>query len=295
MNQQENSPSETEPVTVEKRMFWTIDRIVIYAVLAIAVVVALNDYRVRSQWESDFAELDMAVTMVKTPSTSDTDNNVDSTLVDSIRSGASVSNWMTERGYAIDDLHSSETENVFYRSSGIRTFYITVDIYSNGQIRSTYREGFYAWNGKPGIEKGDHAGEVTGGGGSQGGSPRASAGGGDGGEQRGGGGRSFDPEAMFTERDLDKDGFLSGDEISERMQSRVEAMDEDEDGDISKDEFVKAMAAMVAARQQSSGGGGSEAGMMELPDDPYIDGVMPDPNALPEEVDKQNDVDPANR
>lgn len=294
MTQQENSPSETEPVTVEKGGFWTIDRIVIYAVLAIAVVVALNDYRVRSQWESDFAELDMAVTMVKTPSTLDTDNNVDSTLVDSIRSGAGVSNWMTERGYAIDDLHSSETENVFYKSSGIRTFYITVDIYSNGQIRSTYREGFYAWNGKPGIEEEDHAGEVTDGGGSQGGSPRVNVGGG-GGEQRGGGGRSFDPEAMFAERDKDKDGFLSGDEISNRMQSRVKTMDEDEDGDISKDEFVKAMAAMVAARQESSGGGGSEAGSMELPDDPYVDGVLPDPNALPEEVDKQNDVDPANR
>ncbi|MBT5125549.1 MAG: hypothetical protein HOM32_13215, partial [Planctomycetaceae bacterium] len=51
------------------------------------------------------------------------------------------------------------------------------------------------------------------------------------------------------------DGLLSGSEISERMQSRVAEMDEDKDGAISKDEFVKAMTAMMAARRQSGGGG----------------------------------------
>jgi DNA-directed RNA polymerase subunit M/transcription elongation factor TFIIS len=77
--------------------------------------------------------------------------------------------------------------------------------------------------------------------------------GGEGGRQ-GFGERRFDPEAIFTERDKDKNGFLSDDEISERMQSRVEAMDEDKDGAISKEEFLKAMQRLRASRQ---GGGGS--------------------------------------
>lgn len=283
MNQQDNSNSETDPATVSKKTFWTIDRIVIYAVLAIAVVISLNDYRVRGQWESDFTNVDMAVTMAKTPTTLD-GNNVDSALVEAIRSGAGVSNWMTKRGYEMDDSHSSETELVFYKSSGIRTFYVNVDIYPDGQIRSIYREDFYAWNRKPDVVKENSASEVTGREGSQGGPQTANAGGGSG--QRSGGGRSLDPQMIFAERDKDKNGFLSGDEISERMRSRVVALDEDKDGAISKEEFVKAVAAMVSARQQNSGGGGSEAGLMEVPDDPYANGVIPDPNALPEEVGK---------
>lgn len=284
MNQTDSNPIQTDPAAVEKKAFWTLDRVVIYTVLAIAAVVALNDYRVRGQWESDFAELDIAVTVAETPMTLDA-GNVDSTLVESIRSGDGLSNWMTDRGYEVDDSHSSETENVFFKSSGIRTFYVNVDIYPNGRVRSTYREAFYAWNVKPGVEKRDLTSKVTVGDGSPGGQERVSAGGGGG--QRNGEGRSFDPEAMFTERDMDKDGFLSGDEISERMQSRVEALDEDKDGAISKNEFLASMQRFRASRQGGGGGGGGpEVGSIEFPDDPYADGAIPDPNALPEEVDQ---------
>jgi hypothetical protein len=63
-------------------------------------------------------------------------------------------------------------------------------------------------------------------------------------------------------------------------------MDEDEDGAISKDEFLKAIAAIAAARRQSSGGG--EDAIMQLPDDPYEQGELgfPDNNALPADVEK---------
>ena len=57
MNELESSPTVADEPATEKKGFWTIDRIVIYSVLAVAVVVALNDYRVRSRWESDFSEL----------------------------------------------------------------------------------------------------------------------------------------------------------------------------------------------------------------------------------------------
>ena len=89
------------------------------------------------------------------------------------------------------------------------------------------------------------------------------------GENEGGqdtGRRSFDPAQIFADRDEDMDGLLSGSEISERMQSRVAEMDEDKDGAISKDEFVKAMTAMMAARRQSGGGGQRGGGDTERPE-----------------------------
>ena len=56
------------------------------------------------------------------------------------------------------------------------------------------------------------------------------------------------------------DGLLSGDEISERMQSRVEQMDENEDGAISKEEFLAAMQRFRSSRQGSGGEGGAPRG-----------------------------------
>ena len=73
----------------------------------------------------------------------------------------------------------------------------------------------------------------------------------DGGED--GGRRNFDPESIFAERDKDKDGFLSGDEISERMRTRMAAIDEDKDGAISKDEFLAAMRRSRSSRQGRGG------------------------------------------
>ncbi|MFK7738099.1 MAG: EF-hand domain-containing protein [Pirellulaceae bacterium] len=71
----------------------------------------------------------------------------------------------------------------------------------------------------------------------------------------GGGGASSggrpDPDAMFSERDADEDGKLSGDEISGRMADRVDEIDTDGDGSISKDEFMTAIENMRAQREGS--------------------------------------------
>jgi hypothetical protein len=297
MDEQETSPIEADSVVAEKKGFWTIDRIITYSVLSIAVIVALNDYRVRNKWESDFEELFDAVTVVNTPGIMDADN-ADAALVQTIRSGTGVSGWMADRGYAVDDSQSSEFELVFSTSSGIRTFFVNVDIRRSGkegqrreEIILVSRDDFYAWNARPGNEKETMVSENAGGAGSGGEQQTANMGGGEG--QRGGGGRSFDPEQIFADRDKDKDGLLSGDEISERMQPRIEEIDEDQDGAISKDEFLKAIAAVMASRQQRGGGsgvggGGGEAEMMSLPDDPYEQGELgfPDANALPEDIEK---------
>ncbi|HUG67728.1 MAG TPA: EF-hand domain-containing protein [Pirellulaceae bacterium] len=89
-----------------------------------------------------------------------------------------------------------------------------------------------------------------------GGGPGGPGGDGPGGEGGGpGGGRGFDPEAMFAERDVDGDGKLTGDEISERMRESLEAIDTDGDGAISKDEFLARMS-QVRGRGGRGGSGG---------------------------------------
>jgi hypothetical protein len=100
----------------------------------------------------------------------------------------------------------------------------------------------------PGMEQ--YGGAGPGGGGPGGGGP---GGGGP------GGGGSFDPEAMFAERDADGDGKLTGDEISERMREGLEATDTDGDGAVSKDEFVARMS-QVRGRGGRGGPGGERPG-----------------------------------
>jgi hypothetical protein len=70
---------------------------------------------------------------------------------------------------------------------------------------------------------------------------------GGGGASAGGGG--MNPDELFARRDADSNGKLEGDEISERMQSRVDELDKDGDKAISKEEFVAGMA------NRPSGGG----------------------------------------
>lgn len=68
----------------------------------------------------------------------------------------------------------------------------------------------------------------------------------------GGGRGQFDPEAFFKQRDLDGDGKLSGDEISDRMRQRLDQIDTDKDGAVSLEEFLK--------RRENGGGRGRRGG-----------------------------------
>ena len=298
MSDQENSDGAVQDIDKPQR-FWTADRVVIYLLLIVAVVAGLNDYRVRTGWESDFDDLDAAVTAYKNPTLLKSDDQYDQSLVDTLQLNDGVDQWLEDKGYTLDADRSDATERVFVTSSGLRQFWVVVDYMQMGQdetlvrkVTSVSREQYYLWEELPETEEGSGRGDLAGSSGGPGDAPMASmGGGGSGGGQ--GGGRSFDPEAFFAERDEDGDGLLAGDELSERMRGGLEQTDTDKDGAVSLDEFLAAIARMRASRSQGGGGGGGgggglsgQAGLMQLPDDPFAEGGEGelDPNLSAEEV-----------
>ena len=83
------------------------------------------------------------------------------------------------------------------------------------------------------------------------------------GGQPGAGGPGMGKEMMarmFEQRDADKDGKLSGDEIPERMRENVARVDENGDGAIDKAEMEKAMAKMAERGGNGRGAKGDKDG-----------------------------------
>ena len=76
---------------------------------------------------------------------------------------------------------------------------------------------------------------------------------------------------MFEQRDADKDGKLSGDEIPERMRENVSRVDENGDGAIDKSEMEKAMAKMGDRAGQMRGGKGDKDGAGVKPKRPPVE------------------------
>jgi Ca2+-binding EF-hand superfamily protein len=76
---------------------------------------------------------------------------------------------------------------------------------------------------------------------------------------------------MFEQRDVDKDGKLSGDEIPERMQQNLSRMDENGDAAIDKSEMDKAMAKMGDRAGQVRGSKGDKDGAGVKPKRPSAD------------------------
>lgn len=110
---------------------------------------------------------------------------------------------------------------------------------------------------------GGGGGQGAGGGGGgrpAGGGGGAAFGGGGGGGQGGQGGQQRDPDAiiesLFTRADANEDGKLTGDEISERLAERLDSVDSDGNGEVSKEEYTKSLKAMFERRSEQGGGGG---------------------------------------
>lgn len=102
------------------------------------------------------------------------------------------------------------------------------------------------------LSVGEKTGEAAAGGG---------AGQGQGRGGRGGGGRGgFDPTAFFKERDTNGDGKLSGDEIPQQMQGRLDRLDANGDKAISLKEIQDAMQGGGQRGGGQRGGGGKGKG-----------------------------------
>lgn len=67
----------------------------------------------------------------------------------------------------------------------------------------------------------------------------------------------FDPSAIFTRRDTNGDGVLSGDEISEQMKTNLSKFDSNADGKVSKSEFLQAAQKVSAVSSPSSAAQGA--------------------------------------
>lgn len=71
----------------------------------------------------------------------------------------------------------------------------------------------------------------------------------------GGRGGGFDPAQFFNRSDVNGDGKLTGDEISERMRENMDATDTDGDGAISLEEFQERMRSFGGGRRGGRGRG----------------------------------------
>ncbi|MEQ1827746.1 MAG: EF-hand domain-containing protein [Pirellula sp.] len=83
--------------------------------------------------------------------------------------------------------------------------------------------------------------------------PASEGGGGGGRGSGGGGGGGRDPDAIFARMDADSNGKVEGEEISDRLKGRMDQIDTDKDGALSKEEFIAGM-------QSRSRDGGSAGG-----------------------------------
>lgn len=102
-------------------------------------------------------------------------------------------------------------------------------------------------------------GSAGGGGGQRGGGAGRRGGGGGGRGGQGGGRAGFDPMQMFSTQDANADGKLTGDEIPERMRGRLDMIDTNGDGEITKAEMEE-MAKRFGGGGRGGAGGGRPGG-----------------------------------
>ena len=95
-------------------------------------------------------------------------------------------------------------------------------------------------------------------------------------------GGGFDPSAIFDRRDENSDGKLTGEELSGRIADRVEQLDADKNGEISREEFDQGMQNAFSGGGPGGSpsgpggfgggrGGGGEGNRPERPKRPQLD------------------------
>ena len=290
----------------EKASNYLSQRVLIYGVLLIFVVIALNDYRVRTAWENDCQILsDSLIHSKGLPQ-----ENSDQALVEMMTGRKGVDSWLDKRGYKIAEERSGFKLRVYVKNTGLRQFWIVVDYHVGGTkeapVITTINftpESYYFWDivappttiSEPAQPK---AGTIV----DQRASTRMQGGVTTGtGVDSGQGGRSnrsqngrFAPEERFAAMDVNEDGVLTEGEFSNGLKENLKRFDLNEDEQVSKKEFMDAIEKVAQQRRaEGSRGGrdtsgsigpdapGSGGGLYDVPDDPGEGGEEIDPDLLP--------------
>lgn len=309
----EIGPSEFgEGTALNSRTRHLLQRSVIYGLLLILVAITVNDFRHRKAWELEYQTLsDSLIHSKGLPQETSSPE-----LVKMMLSRKGVDTWLDDRGYTLSEDNSSNKLRVYAKSSGFREFWLVVDYHVGGTeqepVLTTINftpESYYFWEvpGKQPVQA--KASRVPSNPASEGGGTTVEGGtpmgggmgmGGSGSGQRGRGGRGdggqrgeINPEERFNEMDTNGDDTLTDDEFSDRLRDNLERFDSDRDGQIAKNEFLEAMAAILARVSQNGnrqsrnseaiGGPGSPGGggLYDVPDDPGEEGEE-DVNRLPD-------------
>ena len=284
-----------------------VQRGIIYGILLIFVVIALNDFRIRKGWENDCQV--MADSLIHSKGLPQ--ENADAELVELMLSRKGVGPWLDKRGYTIADHRSGFKLRVYAKNSGLRQFWIVVDYHIGGTKESPVLttinftpESYYFWdvaapsgaNSKPASQQtkagGGEPDDTT----IQGSTSMGTRGNsGQGGRDNRSQNRSFNPEERFAEMDANNDEVLTDGEFSKIIKENLKRFDLDEDGQVSKKEFMDAVKQAAQQRRTEGSRGGRDTsgagspgvpgsgGLYDVPDDPGEAGEDVDPNRLPNE------------
>ena len=285
-----------------------VQRGIIYGLLLIFAVLALNDFRIRKGWEDDCQVLsDSLIHSKGLPQ-----ENADAELVELMLNRKGIGPWLDKRGYTFADDRSGFKLRVYAKNSGFRQFWVVVDYHVGGTKESPVMttinftpESYYFWdvaapsaaNSKPASQQNRAGGGERDNTTIQGSTPMGTGGNsGQGGRGNRSQSRSFNPEERFAEMDANNDEVLTEGEFSKIIKDNLKRFDLDEDGQVSKKEFMDAVKqAAQQRRTEGSRGGrdtsgaegpgvtGAGGGLYDVPDDPGEEGEDDDPNRLPKE------------
>ena len=261
-----------------------VQRAIIYGLLAIFVVIALNDLRIRKGWEDDRQVLsDSLIHSKGLPQ-----KNADAELVELMLNRNDIGPWLDKRGYTLADDRSGFKLKVYAKDSGLRQFWIVVDYHVGGTKESPVMttinftpEDHYFWDvAAPSEANSKVASQQTRTVGSerdntriQGSTPLGTGGnsgqGGRGNRSQNG---SFDPEERFAEMDASDDGQVSKEEFMDAIEKAVQQR-----------RAGRSRGGRGSAGEGGPGVPGSGGGLYDVPDDPGEDGEEVDPNRLPSE------------
>ena len=168
-------------------------RLLVYGLLAVFAAIALNDYRVRSQWEDERQIL--SDTLIHSKGLPQSSSDMDALHL--MRDGRGVDTWLEDLGYVLDDERSTKKVRVFVKDSGFREYWLTVDYHIGPPADDPFitmlnltPESYYFWETKDPLPVTDQASasrDSQGSGGQGSGSHQGER---SGNSQRGGGGGS---------------------------------------------------------------------------------------------------------